>query len=176
METHASTGAPDLAWDWRAARARCLREAHRVLRDRDDAEEAVQEAMARAWGRRRTCATPEAPLGWLLQITHREALRILERRTRRAAREVVTAVEPEYRGEDPFDSLLARLDTRRALAGLRPDERALLHLRYRHDLTQAEVARRLDLPEGTVKVRLHRIRKRLRNGWPEDIETPRRDP
>jgi RNA polymerase sigma-70 factor, ECF subfamily len=164
-------------WDWRLVRARCLREARRVLRDREDAEEAVQEAMARAWGRRRTCASPEAPLAWLLQITHREALRILERRTRRAAREVMTPVAPERRvADDPFEALLARLDTRRALAGLRADERALLHLRYRHDLTQAEVARRLDLPEGTVKVRLHRIRQRLRNGWPDDIETTRRDP
>jgi RNA polymerase sigma-70 factor (ECF subfamily) len=37
----------------------------------------------------------------------------------------------------------------------------LLLLRYGEDLTQPELARRLDLPEGTVKVRLHRIRKRF---------------
>ncbi|HVE69451.1 MAG TPA: sigma-70 family RNA polymerase sigma factor [Solirubrobacteraceae bacterium] len=158
-------------------RSRCLREARRVLRDGDDAEEAVQEAMARAWRRRRACANPEAPLGWLLQITRNEALRVLEGRTRRADREVATPVEPEHPGEDPFDALLARLDTRSALAGLRPEERALLHLRYRHDLTQAEMARRLGLPEGTVKVKLHRIRKKLKNGWPEeDDQASRRDP
>ena len=86
------------------------------------------------------------------------------------------AVAPEPRTDDPFDALLSRLATRQALSVLAPDERALVHLRYRHDLTQAEVARRLDLPEGTVKVRLHRIRKRLRNAWPEDFETTRRDP
>jgi RNA polymerase sigma-70 factor (ECF subfamily) len=160
---------PEPAWDWRFVRSRCLREARRVLRDREDAEEAVQEAMARAWRRRRACTTPEAPLPWMLQITRNEAFRLVERRARRADREVVTPVEPERRGEDPFDALLSRLATRQALARLRPDERALLHLRYRDDLTQAEVARTLDLPEGTVKVRLHRIRTRLRNGWPEDI-------
>jgi RNA polymerase sigma-70 factor (ECF subfamily) len=38
----------------------------------------------------------------------------------------------------------------------------VLHLRYAEDLTQIEVARRLGLPEGTVKVRLHRARGRLR--------------
>jgi RNA polymerase sigma-70 factor (ECF subfamily) len=35
-------------------------------------------------------------------------------------------------------------------------------MRYGEDLTQAEVARRLGVPEGTVKVRLHRARRRLR--------------
>lgn len=172
----AASGAPEPAWDWRLVRARCLREARRVLRDRDDAEEAVQEAMARAWRSRRGCVNPDAPLGWLLQITRHEALRLLDRRARRAEREVVTGNDPDGRADDPFDALLSRLATRQTLAGLRPDERELVHLRYRHDLTQAEVARRLGLPEGTVKVRLHRIRKRLRNAWPEDNQTARRDP
>jgi RNA polymerase sigma-70 factor (ECF subfamily) len=160
---------PEPAWDWRFVRSRCLREARRVLRDGEDAEDAVQEAMARAWRRRSACSSPEAPLAWMLQITRNEALRLVERRGRRADREAATPVDPERRGEDPFDALLSRLATRQALARLRPDERALLNLRYRHDLTQAEVARTLDMPEGTVKVRLHRIRKRLKNGWPEDI-------
>ena len=40
-------------------------------------------------------------------------------------------------------------------------ERRLLRLRYEDDLTHPEIARRLGLPEGTVKVRLHRLRARL---------------
>jgi RNA polymerase sigma-70 factor (ECF subfamily) len=167
--------APEPAWDWRFARSRCLREARRLLRDVDDAEEAVQEAMARAWRRRRACSNPDDPLGWLLQITRNEALRVMERRSRRTAREVVTPVEPERAGAEPIDELLSTMATQQALARLRPDERALLHLRYRADLSQAEVARRLDMPVGTVKVRLHRIRKRLRHDWPQDNEAPRRD-
>jgi RNA polymerase sigma-70 factor (ECF subfamily) len=35
-------------------------------------------------------------------------------------------------------------------------------MRYGEDLTQESVARRLGIPEGTVKVRLHRLRARLR--------------
>jgi RNA polymerase sigma-70 factor (ECF subfamily) len=160
--------APEPAWDWRFARSRCLREARRLLRDVDDAEEAVQEAMARAWRRRRACSNPEDPLGWLLQITRNEALRVMERRSRRTAREIVTPVEPDRRAEEPIDDLLSTMATRQALARLRPDERVLLHLRYRADLSQAEVAQRLDMPVGTVKVQLHRIRKRLRHDWPQD--------
>lgn len=166
--------APEPAWDWRFVRSRCLREARRLLRDVDDAEEAVQEAMARAWRRRRACTNPDDPLGWLLQITRNEALRVMERRSRRSAREIVTPVEPERAGPEPIDDLLSRMATRQALSCLRHDERVLLDLRYRADLSQAEVARRLDMPEGTVKVRLHRIRKQLRHAW-QDFEAPRRD-
>jgi RNA polymerase sigma-70 factor, ECF subfamily len=37
-----------------------------------------------------------------------------------------------------------------------------VRLRYEEDLTQAGIARRLGIPEGTVKVRLHRVRDKLR--------------
>jgi RNA polymerase sigma-70 factor (ECF subfamily) len=37
----------------------------------------------------------------------------------------------------------------------------LVALRYSHDYSQPEIARKLDIPEGTAKVRLHRVRKRL---------------
>jgi len=60
------------------------------------------------------------------------------------------------------EEALARVDLRRALDGLPPEDRALLALRYGEDLTQPRVAEILDLPEGTVKVRLSRLRTRLR--------------
>jgi len=53
-------------------------------------------------------------------------------------------------------------DVRAAVAALDHADRVLLLLRYWADLTQPEVARATSLPEGTVKVRLHRARQRLR--------------
>jgi RNA polymerase sigma-70 factor (ECF subfamily) len=38
-------------------------------------------------------------------------------------------------------------------------------LRYGEDLTQSAIARRLGIPEGTVKVRLHRARDKLRREY-----------
>jgi RNA polymerase sigma-70 factor, ECF subfamily len=35
-------------------------------------------------------------------------------------------------------------------------------MRYEADLTTAQIAKRLGMPEGTVKIRLHRLRTRLR--------------
>ena len=52
---------------------------------RADAEEAVQEALVRAWLRRDACRSPEAPLPWLLEITRNEARRVLGRRRGAAA-------------------------------------------------------------------------------------------
>jgi len=41
-------------------------------------------------------------------------------------------------------------------------DRRLLRMKYEEDLTQAAIAHRLGIPEGTVKVRLHRARNKLR--------------
>jgi len=143
-------------WDWGGLRTRCYREAVRVL-SRADAEEAVQEALVRAWLRRDACRSPEAPLPWLLEITRNEARRVLGRRARLAS------LDPSGpREDDALASAAARLTVEQALGTLAEPDRRVLHLRYAEDLTQVEVARRLGLPEATVKVRLHRARGRLR--------------
>ncbi len=56
-------------------------------------------------------------------------------------------------------------DLRQALADLSERERRLLEMRYEEDLTQKMIALRLGIPEGTVKVRLHRARDKLRRAY-----------
>jgi RNA polymerase sigma-70 factor (ECF subfamily) len=149
-------------WDWAALRTRCLREARRVLPGAE-AEEAVQEALARAWTRRDSCRTPDSPLPWVLEITRNESRRLIERRARRQLR---TPIEPVPWDPGVEDHVLTGTTTRvsvdQALERLEDVDRRMLRLRYTDDLTQAEVARRLGVPVGTVKVRLHRARGRLR--------------
>ncbi len=55
-----------------------------------------------------------------------------------------------------------RADLHAALQRLSDRDRQLLELRYTEDLTQSAIAQRLGIPEGTVKVRLHRARNKLR--------------
>ncbi len=141
-------------------RARCLLEARRVVRGRDDVEEVVQEALARAWRARSSCRTPEAPLSWCLQITRNEALRLLAHRR-------AEPLQPEAELEDQrslgeFDRSLDRIDIARALKQLTPDERCLISLRYGLDSSHPEIAARLGIPEATARVRLHRAQKRLK--------------
>jgi RNA polymerase sigma-70 factor, ECF subfamily len=143
-------------------RARCVREATRVL-PAADAEEAVQEALVRAWLRRDACRSPEAPLPWVLEITRNETRRLLGRRARRSTLELFESTSPGVDAEDDeLAGTATRVTVERALDTLADADQRLLLLRYGEDLTQVEVARRLGLPEGTVKVRLHRARRRLR--------------
>jgi len=100
-----------------------------------------------------------------VRITRNEALRLIERTQARAEKELPSASDVETAqapsGREP-ERRLDLLDLRRALSCMSTDERALLALRYGCDLSQPEVAEALDVPEGTVKVRLHRARKRVR--------------
>jgi RNA polymerase sigma-70 factor (ECF subfamily) len=150
--------------DWGAFRRRCLSEARRYVGD--GAEDVVQEALLRAWRHWDACSTPHAPLPWLLAITRREAWRWRARANGRPA--------PAAGDDDPFARLpdaggwagdetsVERLAVQAAFAELRAEERRLLRLRYGQDLTQQQIAERLAVPEGTVKVRLHRLRATLR--------------
>ena len=56
-------------------------------------------------------------------------------------------------------------DLQAALEDLSDRDRELLELRYEEDLTQKMIALRLGIPEGTVKVRLHRARDKLRRAY-----------
>jgi RNA polymerase sigma-70 factor (ECF subfamily) len=147
------------AWNWDVAHRRCLREARRHTRSEVDAQDAAQTAMLLAWRSRASCRTPEDPIPWMLAITRREAWR-----TRPEA--VLVGIDEWQEGDraifDDADWTLECLDLRSAIAGMAEDERRLLHLRYVEDLAQPSVAQRLGIPEGTVKVRLHRARTRLR--------------
>jgi RNA polymerase sigma-70 factor (ECF subfamily) len=71
----------------------------------------------------------------------------------------------EFREGEEDERVLAAVelaDLHEALEALSDRDRQLLEMRYEEDLTQATIARRLGIPEGTVKVRLHRARAKLR--------------
>jgi RNA polymerase sigma-70 factor (ECF subfamily) len=75
----------------------------------------------------------------------------------------VAEVEAKEGVEDEqIISTVERADLHAAIASLDERDRQLLLLRYGEDLTQQAIARRLGLPDGTVKVRLHRLRNKLR--------------
>jgi RNA polymerase sigma-70 factor (ECF subfamily) len=156
-------------WDWAAIRVRCLREARRMLDCERDAEEAVQEALLRAWRRQAQQREPGGELGWVLRITRNEALRSMARRRSRPELGTDTDALPQ-RGntDDAIATLVSALDVRSALEELSAEDVLLLKLRYERDLTQPRVAEIAGMPEGTVKVRLHRLRRRLRERLSEE--------
>jgi RNA polymerase sigma-70 factor (ECF subfamily) len=149
--------------DWSRASQVCLRETARILSDRRDAEEAAQEALLRAWRYRGGQADSAAWRAWLTRIARNEALRRLSQRDRLDERELPgSAAEAKGDVDHALEQMLERLALQRLISLLTEEERRLLVLRYVDDLSQPQIAKRLALPEGTVKVRLHRMRRKLR--------------
>jgi RNA polymerase sigma-70 factor (ECF subfamily) len=152
------------SWDWTELSASCLREARRLLGSEQDAQEAAQEALLRAWRRRDRQRQDGGEVWWVRQIARNEALRQLARRAR--TRDLYTQAPVELLDAVPsrqdVSQLAEIIDLREAIAELAPRDALLLRLRYEQDLTQPRLARLAGMPEGTVKIRLHRIRGRLR--------------
>jgi RNA polymerase sigma-70 factor (ECF subfamily) len=115
--------------------------------------------LLRAWRRRSTLRDSERRNQWLATIVRNEAFRLHAR----VRPDPTSTIEFREGAED--EGVLAAVelaDLHAALEGLSERDRQLLEMKYEEDLTQATIARRLGIPEGTVKVRLHRARNKLR--------------
>ncbi|MDP9385704.1 MAG: sigma-70 family RNA polymerase sigma factor [Actinomycetota bacterium] len=151
----------DASLDWAEAGSLCLEVAKRHSASAADAQDAAQEALLRAWRAAERCRSALDPGAYVAAIARNEALRLLDRRARLA--EVPMDYEQERTAEDrSLHSVDQRSGLAGALAHLSEHERQLLFLRYVEDLTQPRIARTLGIPEGTVKVQLHRARRKLR--------------
>ena len=141
------------------------------------AEEQVQEALLSAWRGIRGFRQGNPVKPWLMRILVNAVLAQQRRRTIETVRFNGNGQEePDYDNPGPaetLDALENRLELRRAIAGLSPDHRRVVALRYFAGLTVPEVARALGVREGTVKSRLHRALAILRQQLDESgLETP----
>jgi RNA polymerase sigma-70 factor (ECF subfamily) len=136
--------------------------AYRYASNPSEAEDIAQDALLRAWRRRSTLRDSERKVQWLATIVRNEAFRTRER----VRPDPTSTIELQQGAED--ERVLATVesaDLQAALADLSDRDRELLEMRYEEDLTQKMIARRLGIPEGTVKVRLHRARNKLRRAY-----------
>ncbi len=125
----------------------------RVLRDRELAEDAVQEAFLSVW---RSAASFDNSRGsartWVLTLVHRRAVDLVKRTQRQ--RNLGAEQETELLGPsaaDIGDLNGERRAVQAALAALPDKQRTALDLAYYGGHTQQEIATRLDVPLGTVK-------------------------
>jgi RNA polymerase sigma-70 factor, ECF subfamily len=147
-------------WDWAEMRRFCFSQALRVVDCPETADEAAQEAIVRAWRHRESCRQPEKPFGWLRRIAHNEAVRLAGRRPNEVL--VDEPLAASNGRTDEGDALDNRLLFSGILGTLSRTDQELAWLRYYEDLTCAKLAEHFGLSEATVKVRLHRLRRRLR--------------
>lgn len=126
--------------------------------ERAAAQDLVQETLTIAWRARRQLRDAGSVQGWLYRILRREAGHVW--RAREAAGEW-DDVECEDVPDHAPDAA-ARLDVVDALQRLSPLHREVLVLFYLADVSYADMAQALDIPEGTVMSRLNRAREALR--------------
>lgn len=141
--------------------------AYRFCGKREDAEDLVQELLAKLYPRRREIAELEYLRPWL----NRALYHLFVDGTRREAR------SPSPReGDDPdtlagggagpeqgWERTALQRQILEAMRRLTPDQRALVALHDVEGYTLGELTTMLDTPVGTLKSRLHRARRHLRD-------------
>ncbi len=124
-----------------------------VLRSWDLAADAVQSALLKGWRHRHSVKDAQSFKPWLVRITINESKNMVRRGFPVELREDVA--------DEPRDRDLP-IDVRRAVYDLPEKYRLPVLLFYFEDMAVADIAKALDLKEGTVISQLYRGRERLR--------------
>jgi RNA polymerase sigma factor (sigma-70 family) len=125
----------------------------------EDAEDAAQEALIVLYAKIGTLRTTAALGSWMFSIVRNECIR----RSRLTLSRPISPIMAEPSAEDVT---LARLEVERiidSIAGLPPEQRAVLVLRDIRGLSGAATAQALGLSRPAMKSRLHRGRETLRS-------------
>jgi len=129
----------------------------------EDAEDAWQNTLVRAWRGIRRLEDPEAFPTWLTKILLNEARRIAGRRKRHAA---IFELKSWYfsapAADSPEASLTEESDILTTIQGLKPEQKEVILLRYWLDLPLEEIAKITGVPINTAKTRLYRALERIR--------------
>lgn len=135
--------------------------AYLILGNRADCEDAMSEAILRAYERRDRLKKRESFRAWFLRILRNEAYDTLRKRRR------LTPVEELPEREAPEADSAGRLDLYAALSQLTEDQRTALLLQQ-EGYELGEIGAILDVPVGTVKSRLSRAKNTLRTILEDD--------
>ena len=141
-----------------------------ILGNRDDAADAVQDAMVKALTAPDAYDARQGPLKpWFYRVVRNRCLDLL--RGRRSNTETVDTLPAA--GPDPESALVTEQrdsEIKHALETLPPAQRQILVLRDYLDLSYAEIGVVLDIPAGTVMSRLHRARNAMREALNNHVE------
>jgi RNA polymerase sigma-70 factor, ECF subfamily len=143
--------------------ARVYRAVYLLAGDRQLAEDASQEAFARALSRWRRLASHPAPAAWVTTTALNVARRQLRRRPRVPVPDAI-----DDQGED-------RVAVMQAVRGLPPRQQEAVALHYLLDLPVADTAIAMGIDEGTVKTHLSRARDALARALDDPATDPKEE-
>jgi RNA polymerase sigma-70 factor (ECF subfamily) len=140
-----------------------------LLGRREDAEDVTQEVLVRLW-RHRDRIDPARTRAWVAQVTRNLVIDVSRQRKLRAAvfaegadaEAAAVAVSSDARPDRATMNGELRDALENAVARLDEPYRSILVMREIQDYSYQEIADALEMPLGTVKVYLHRARRRVR--------------
>lgn len=138
----------------RENRDRLWRISYSILRNGADCDDALQEALLRAWKQRTSLRNEEYFVTWLTRILINECKRMLKRPRLQPLPEVF-----------PQPPVSDNAELRDAILALPLNQRIPLVLHYIEGYPVKHIAAMLRLPETTVNWRLHSARKAIRDEW-----------
>ena len=144
--------------------------AHRILRDVDRAEDALQDALVIAWRDLRGLRDPERFDAWLHRLLVHVCIAEASRERRRVTNLRILPVD----GPAAPDEILAVADRDQLERGFRrlpPDQRAILVLHHYAGYAPSEIAETLGIPPGTARSRLHHAHRALRAALEADARS-----
>lgn len=141
-----------------------------VLRDTSLAEDAVQEALVRAWQQLPSLRDPDRFDAWLYRLVV-NACADQGRQLKRWS----TQVQPlplNASISDDTGAVADREQLERGFSRLKPEQRAVVVLHFYSGFSAAEIARILGIPEGTARSRLHYATEAMRAALQADARQP----
>jgi RNA polymerase sigma-70 factor (ECF subfamily) len=130
------------------------------------AEDAAQAAWWIAWRKLPTLRDPSRLRPWLVAIAANEARKLAKREHRHGIVELKVASDPSSDAEAA--TAIDSVDLANALGHLKPEDRALIALRYAADLDSTELGPVLGISSSGVRSRLSRLLDRLRKELGDD--------
>jgi RNA polymerase sigma factor (sigma-70 family) len=143
-----------------------VRVAYVICGDQGLAEDAAQAAWWIAWRKLASLRNPDRLKPWLVAVAANEARKLVKREHLHGIVELKVAPDPSP-GADPARGI-DHVDLANALCQLKPEDRALVALRYVADLDSTELAPALGLSPSGVRTRLSRLLDRLRKELGDD--------
>jgi RNA polymerase sigma factor (sigma-70 family) len=133
-----------------------------ILRSQDRAEDAVQDALVRAWVGLRGLRDPDRFEAWLYRLLVNACYQAARHESVRRLAEIPVSTDDRAVTPDSQQSLAIRDQLERGFRRLPSDQRAVLVLHFFLDLPDAQAAQALGVPLGTMKSRLHHAKVALR--------------
>jgi RNA polymerase sigma-70 factor, ECF subfamily len=158
-----------LDWLMCAHQDKAVRTAYLVLGDRQTAEDAVADAFVTAYQKIAQFDARRPFWPWLCRIVMNNALQWLRKnKALEAWDDALPLASPDASPHERAELSERQRRIFAAVNRLTPEQRVVVVMRYYHDLDDRAIAEALVLPGATVRWRMHRARKKLRDALGKD--------